>query len=68
MFLNKEDAEAVSNEVLKTHKPNNAQAADGPGFDETWNHFDVNKDGLVEVERMPQFLRYLLNGALDIDL
>merc|ERR1712195_450708 len=22
----------------------------------------------MEVERMPQFLRYLLNGALDIDL
>ena len=68
MFLNKEDALAVSQEVLKTHGPNNAQAEDGPDFESTWNHFDVNKDGLVEVERMPQFLRYLLNGALDIDL
>ena len=53
MFLNKEDAERVSNEVLKTHKPNYAQAKDGPNFDDTWNHFDVNHDGLVEVERMP---------------
>ena len=68
MFLNKEDAEKVSKEVLETHKPNYAQAADGPDFEDTWNHFDVNKDGLVEVERMPQFLRYLTNGALDIDL
>ena len=68
MFLNHDDAVAVSNEVLKTHKPNVAQAEDGPDFEDTWNHFDVNHDGLVEVERMPQFLRYLTNGALDIDM
>ena len=37
-------------------------------FEDTWNHFDVNKDGLVEVERMPQFLRYLTGNALDISL
>ena len=67
-FLNHDDAKAVSSEVIKTHAPNNAQVKEGPDFEETWNHFDVNKDGLVEVERMPQFLRYLLNGALDIDL
>jgi len=36
-------------------------------FEEVWNHFDVNKDGLVEVERMPQMLR-MMCGALDIDL
>ena len=36
-------------------------------FEEVWNHFDVNKDGLVEVERMPQLLR-MVCGALDIDL
>ena len=39
----------------------------GQSFDEVWNHFDVNKDGLVEVERMPQLLR-MVCGALDIDL
>ena len=36
-------------------------------FDDTWNHFDVNKDSIVEVERMPQFLRYL-TGSLVIGL
>merc|ERR1711935_461586 len=30
MFLNKEDAEAVSKEVLATHAPNNAQTSEGP--------------------------------------
>jgi hypothetical protein len=51
MFLNKEDAKAVSAEVLKNHKRDTA--TDEPNFDSTWEHFDVNKDGLVEVERMP---------------
>ncbi len=30
--------------------------------------FDINHDGLVEVERMPQFLRYLLGNSLEIGL
>ena len=37
--------------------------------EDVFNHFDVNQDGLIEVERMPQFLRYMYpNGGLDIDL
>ena len=27
-------------------------------FASTWEYFDVNKDGLIEVERIPQFLRW----------
>jgi len=63
MFLNKEDAQSVSNEVLKDHVKHTA--TDETDFEGTWKHFDINNDGLVEVERMPQFLRYLTNGALD---
>lgn len=51
MFCNKEDAQAVADEVLKTHA--NDTAAEKPDFEGTWKHFDVNNDGLVEVERMP---------------
>ena len=65
-FLNREDARAASNEVLKTHSRANAVGSDQ--FEAVWNHFDVNHDGLVEVERMPQFFRMLLGNALDIDL
>lgn len=51
MFLNKEDAQNVTNEVLKDHVKHTAtESAD---FEGTWKHFDVNNDGLVEVERMP---------------
>ena len=64
-FLNKEDAKAAYDEIVKSH-PNYATGAD---FDGAWEHFDVNKDGLVEVDRMPQFFRYAMpGGAKDIDL
>jgi len=51
MFLNKEDAQSVSNEVLKDHVKHTA--TDAVDFEGTWKHFDINNDGLVEVERMP---------------
>ena len=64
-FCNRDDAKAVFNEVIKTHK----QFAAGSDFDGAFDHFDVNKDGLIEVDRMPQFLRFAMPaGALDIDL
>ena len=51
MFLNKEDAKSAAAEVMKT-SPSHI-ATDEVDFDGTWDHFDVNQDGLVEVERMP---------------
>ena len=51
MFLNKEDAKSVADEVEKSHPAH--IATDETDFEGTWDHFDVNKDGLVEVERMP---------------
>tara|TARA_B110000285_G_C14897649_1_gene501638 strand:- start:123 stop:404 length:282 start_codon:yes stop_codon:yes gene_type:complete len=50
LFLNEADAKAVSEEVVNNHKADIAGTVD---FDATWNHFDINHDGLVEVERMP---------------
>ena len=29
-------------------------------FDEVWNYFDVNRSGLIEIERMSAFYRMLL--------
>merc|ERR1711935_539628 len=70
MMLNAEDASALADEVRRTHKGMGyAMQADGMSAADAFNHFDVNHDGLVEAERMPQYLRYLFpNGALDIDL
>jgi hypothetical protein len=71
MFLDRDAARKVSNEVVHTHMHYNDQQAAaflGEKFEETYTHFDVNNDNLVEVERMPQFLRYLLGNSLTIGL
>lgn len=67
-FLNREDAQAAVDEVVKTHKDQIATENGQIDFDGTWKHFDVNADGLIEVGRFPQFLRYLTNGALNVGL
>ena len=53
---------AAAAEVLGSHK-----GLDGPAkaeylktyFPRTWAHFDVNKAGMIGVESMPQFMRFL---------
>ena len=55
-FLNKADAKAMSAEVIATHQRDDRLAGDEDSdnrFEDTWTHFDVNHDGLVEAERMP---------------
>ena len=62
MMLNLDDAKALAAEVLGSHK-----GLDGPAkaeylktyFPRTWAHFDVNKAGMIGVESMPQFMRFL---------
>lgn len=69
MMLNLEDATALAAEVARTHKGMGYDQQNGMSVADAFNHFDVNKDGLIEAERTPSFLRYLFpNGALDIDL
>ena len=37
-------------------------------FDKTWSHFDVNQTGMVEVERMPGFMRFLCSDqTMELD-
>ena len=70
-FLNKDGASDVAYEVLANNfgwTGGKAKQFHTSHFDATWDHFDVNKDRLVEVERMPQFLRYFLGDSLNIGL
>ena len=61
-FMTEAQTKAAAAEVLGSHK-----ALDGPAkaeylktyFPRTWAHFDVNKDGRIGVETMPQFMRFL---------
>ena len=70
-FLDQAGARDACTEVLTNNQHYSADKARSfmaDHFDSTWEHFDVNKDGIVEVGRMPQFLRYFTGDALDIDL
>lgn len=52
----------AAKEVLATHKGLSAdEVADymRTYFQRTWEHFDVNAGGLIEVIKMPQFMRML---------
>ena len=61
-FMTEAQTKAAAAEVLGTHK-----ALDGPAkaeylktyFPRTWAHFDVNKAGMIGVETIPQFMRFL---------
>ena len=61
-FMTEAQTKAAAAEVLGSHK-----ALDGPAkaeylktyFPRTWAHFDVNKAGMIGVESMPQFMRFL---------
>ena len=53
---------AASREVLHTHKGLEGKMLDDylrTYFEKAWNHFDVNRTGMVEVIKMPQFMRFL---------
>jgi hypothetical protein len=55
-FMNKAITRNAATEVLKTHKKlNDTETGDylKEYFDRTWDHFDVTKDGMLEVDVMP---------------
>ena len=61
-YLNKEGARAVSTEVVHTHLFGGAKGDQfvNEKFDGVWNYFDVNHDGFLVVQVMPQFLRMIV--------
>lgn len=70
-FLDKDGAMDACREVLKNNAHYSVDKVSSwmsDNFGSTWDHFDVNKDGIVEVGRFPQFLRYFTQDALDLDL
>jgi len=55
-FLDQNGAKEACNEVLlnnQHYSAGNASSFMNEHFAATWDHFDVNKDGIVEVGRMP---------------
>ena len=61
-WMNEATTRAAAAEVLNTHKGLSGDALDNylnTYFAKAWGHFDVNRTGLVEVIKMPQFMRFL---------
>merc|ERR1712072_1520118 len=55
-------AKSAAKEVLGTHKGLSGDALTSyldTYFQRTWDHFDVNGTGVIEVIKMPQFCRML---------
>jgi hypothetical protein len=61
-FMNPSTARAAAEEVLSTHKELKGAALETylkTYFDKAWGHFDVNRTGVIEVIKMPMFMRFL---------
>ena len=69
-FINEATARAAAGEVIETHK--SIKGAEKKAyldtyFPRTWAHFDVNHEGMIGVEQMPQFVRFLASDqTLDL--
>ena len=60
--MNEATARSAAGEVLETHKGlkgDTLQKYLDTYFAKAWGHFDVNRTGMVEVIKMPQFMRFL---------
>ena len=65
-WLDEANAKAVSNEVIGTHLKLSGGALKSyidAQFPTIWKRFDVNEEGKVEIDRMPQFLRMICGSA-----
>jgi hypothetical protein len=61
-FVNEAGAKAAASEVLSTHKNIKGDALKSylaTYFSKAWGHFDVNRSGVIEVMKMPQFMRFI---------
>lgn len=65
-WLDEANAKAVSTEVVGTHlglKGGELNNYIKNNFPAVWQRFDVNEEGKVEIDRMPQFLRMICGNA-----
>jgi hypothetical protein len=62
-FMTKDSTEQVAKEVVETHMHMQGGERDAyiaEHLPKLWAHYDVNKDGYIEVERAPVLLRQLV--------
>ena len=65
-WLDETNAKRASKEVVMTHlhmKDGEADSYLNSNFPAVWKRFDVNEEGKVEIDRMPQLLRMICGNA-----
>ena len=65
-YLDRDSGYRASEEVVATHlKKTGTELKDylAHNFDEAWDYYDVNKENLIEADRMSTFFRYLCHDA-----
>ena len=69
-WMDKKGASEVAKQLATEYKSLKGKELDdymSLNFDETWDHFDVNRTGLVEIERMSSFYKqFLKDYKLDL--
>lgn len=70
-FILKAQAKMLAAEVVKTHLHLKAGAIEDflkERFEDTWNHYDVNKEGTLDAMWASPFMRALCKPIKEIDL
>ena len=65
-YLDRDSGRKASQEVVQTHLKLTGKANEDylvHNFDEAWDYYDVNRENLIEADRMSTFFRYLCHDA-----
>ena len=65
-WLDKKGARAASKEVVRTHLKLDDAGAEGylkENFEDLFAKYDVNEEGILDIDRMPQFLRTICGNT-----
>ena len=65
-YLDRDSGRRASQEVVQTHLKLTGKANEDylvHNFDEAWDYYDVNRENLIEADRMSTFFRYLCHDA-----
>ena len=69
--MDRKQTRAAAKDILAKHKKLAGKELDqymNNYFTRTWEHFDVNKDGKLDVLDMPAFMKYVCSDqSLDLD-
>jgi len=70
-FITKDQAKELSEEVVESHlgfKGVEKASFLKKHFNEVWDHYDVNEEGVLDAYWASPFMRYLCKSEKDIDL